>query len=110
MSTDETKIVNFPIGRKNEETPESMAPVKEVVEAVEYLLEQAKQGRIRAIAYAFGKPSYAASYGWIGVGRDVVMNHVVHSGVGILHTAMAVELDEEATTLPEKDEGGDEPT
>jgi hypothetical protein len=81
--------------------PRTEQPVEQVIEVLEELLADAREGRIRAIAYAAVSPGEHTSFGWArGKGQTA---HEMMAAICDLSYACAMERVESAR---DRDKGG----
>lgn len=69
-----------------------LQPVPEVIDVLEQLLEKARTGYIRAIAFSYVRQGYRSSYGHFGAADQQAAN-ALHSGLMTLWTSMGAEMD-----------------
>jgi hypothetical protein len=73
----------------------ALEPNPDVIKQLEALLNLAKEGKLRAVAFSYVRPGMRSSYGYSGA-KQLAELHALHSGLMTAWTVMGVEID--ATT------------
>lgn len=95
-------VVAMP-GVSKPDEPVGAQPVAEVVKVLEDLLDLARTGNLRAIAFSYIRSNERPSYGWFGIKNHPTRMHILHSGLMTVVTDLGMEIANSSTDVdPDK--------